>query len=149
MLDAFACYIPSRWFDDAGMSKGGGVQEDVRPNQKRRWKNSARSMPLSVAAAAAFAIASLMLAENATASNVMAIAAPGGVSPLKRSPGSGASVGQINDSFKDLFAAFRSGTKLITNDRTFQLAEKAAARLNDRPQGWSKKLASDVGDASD
>lgn len=149
MLDSFSSFIPNAWFDDAGMSKGGHAQGDLRAKKERRWKHSAKSMPVSVMAAAALAISSLLLAEGAIASNVMAVAAPPGLSPLGRSPGADATVGQINDSFKELFSAFRDGVKLITNDKTLRLAEKASERRDDRPKGWARKLASDVKDASD
>lgn len=98
---------------------------------------------------AAIAISSLLLTDGAIASNLMAMAAPPGMSPIARAPGQDATVGEINESFKELFSAFRDGVKLISNDKTLRLAEKAAVRRNDRPNGWARKIASDVEDASD
>ena len=149
MLDSFSSYIPRAWFDDAGMSKGDRVQKEARSRNERRWKHSATSMFMTVISVAAFAISSLLLTDGAIASNVTKMVAPPGMSPLGRAPGPEATVGQINESFKELFSAFRDGVKLITNDKTLQLAENAAVRRNDRTKGWARKLASDVGDASD
>jgi hypothetical protein len=149
MLDTFSSFIPGAWFDEAGLSKGGHAQEETRAKRERRWTHSVKSMAISVISVAALAIASLFVSEGATASNLLAMVAPQGMSPVGRAPGPEATLGQINESFKGLFAAFREGVELVTNDRTLRLAEKAAARRNDRPKDWARKLASDVGDASD
>lgn len=150
MIDAFASYMPSRWFDEAGMSKPGHAQGAVRAKRDRRWKNSSKKMSMSVVAAAALAVASVLVSEVATASSHVDFAAPPGMSAVGRAAGPDASLGQINESFEELFSAFRDGVKLITNERTLKLAEKASLRRNERPdQGWARRLASDVGEAND
>lgn len=149
MFETFSSFIPGTWFDEAGMSKSGHAQYEYLAKRERRWKHFAKSMSMSMISAAALALASVTVADRAIASNLTDFEAPPGMSPVGRAPGSEATLGQVNESFKELFAAFREGVNLITNDRTHQLAEKAAARRNERPKDWARKLASDTGDASD
>ena len=131
------------------MAKGGHARDAFHAKRERRWKHFAKKMSMSMVSAAALAMASVTVADQAIASNLMELPAPPGMSPLSRTPGPQATLGQVNDSFKELFAAFREGINLITNDKTHQLAEKAAVRRNDQPEGWARKLASDTKDASD
>ena len=149
MLEKFSNVIPGSWFDEAGMSKSGYARESFHAKLERRWQHVAKKMSMSVVSAAALVMASLTISTDATASNLMEFAAPPGMSPLGHAPGPLASPGEINKSFKELFTAFREGANLITNDKTRLLAEKAAARRNERPEGWARKLASDTEDAND
>lgn len=149
MFDSFSSFIPTAWFDEAGLSKGGSAQEGVRAKRERRWSHSVKTIPMAVISAGVLAFSSLLVANQVTASNLSGLVAPEGLSPVGRAPGQDASLGQINESFKELFSAFRQGVALVTNERTLQLAQKATSRRNERPEGWAKKLASDVEDASD
>lgn len=151
MTELFADYIPEAWFDDAGLRKSGKLRTTSATAVKRmrRWTNSVKQVSLSVAMSAALAFGSLSFAQNATASNALDIPVPPSMLRVAPPPSADASLGEINESFNELFAAFRSGTKLITTERTRELATKATARRNERPEGWAHKLATDVGDAND
>lgn len=151
MLELFSDYIPETWFDEDGLRKSGpllGVSATAI-KRMRRWKNSVKGVSLSIAASAVFVAVSMTIAQQATASNSLNVPIHPAMARVAPPPAATASVGEINESFSELFAAFRSGTRLITNPHTRELADKAAARRNDRPSDWAHKLASDVGDAND
>ena len=151
IVETFAEYIPQEWFDRAGLRISGHVlgKSATAIKRMRRWRNSVKGVSLSVALSASLALASVSFAQTAIASNGSDLPAPPELVRVAPPPAADASVGQINESFNELFVAFRSGIKLITNERTRELATKAAGRRGDRPEGWARKLASDVGDADD
>ena len=151
MIDLFADYVPEAWFDDNGLRKAGPLlgASATAVKRMRRWKNSVKGASIFIAMSVALAIASVSFSQSATASNSLDVPVPSALARVAPPPAASASVGEINESFSELFAAFRSGTKLITNPHTRELATKAAVRRHDRPEGWAHKLASDSGDASD
>ena len=151
MGELFANYVPQAWFDEAGLRKTSRTRGATATAIKRmrRWKNSVRGVSFPIAMSAALALTSMSFSQSVSANNALDLPVPPQMLAVAPAPGADASLGEINESFTQLFAAFRSGTKLITNARTRELATKAAARRNDRPEGWAHKLASDVGDAND
>ena len=149
MLENFSSFVPGTWFDEAGMTKGGHAQETFHAKRERHWKHFAKKLYISIISASAFAISSITYVDLAIASNLAEFAAPPGMSAVGRAADSQATPGEVNESFKELFAAFRDGVNLITNVKTHELAEKATVRRNERPEGWARKLASDTKDASD
>lgn len=149
MNEILSDYSPLTWFGAGGLTVPRKEPEQRPPRVERKWRNKARALSLTLLAAGAIAATSLTFSEAATASNVREILPPKGISLVSAAPGPGATLGEINDSFNELFAAFRSGMRLITNSRTGDLAVKAAARRDIRQEGWARGLASDVGDADD
>ena len=150
MNELFADYIPGAWFEKGAMRKSGllGGLSTTAAKRMRRLKHTVRGV--SVSLALSFAVGSVALAATSGGTNGADLPLPPGVEQfVPPPPAQDASVGQVNESFDALFAAFRSGTKLITNDRTRGLANKAAARRGKQPDGWAKKLASDTGHAND
>ena len=51
--------------------------------------------------------------------------------------------------FAKLLRDMRAGKKLIRNEVTRKLAEKAAKRRGVIPKDWAKRLAKDTGNATD
>ena len=150
MNEILSDYSPTRWFSEGGLTVPRREEHEQKPSHgERKWRNKAKSISLTLLAASAIAATSLSLSQAATASNAQEILPPKGISLISTAPGPGATLGEINDSFNELFAAFRGGMGLITNSKTRDLAVKAAARRNIRPEGWARKIASDVGDADD
>lgn len=152
MIERFADYIPEAWFDEGGLRRSGrllGGVSKTAMKRMRRWRHQAKNLSVSVAISVALAAGSLAFAEGATASNALDIPVPPGMVQVAPPPGKGASIGEVNESFKKLFAAFRGGVELVNNEQTLKLAEKAAARRNERPESWARKIASDIGDAND
>lgn len=150
MNELFADYIPDAWFDEQGMTRASlslGLSATA-VKRMRRWKNTAKGLAVSVAVSAAVMGGSVAFAQPA-ASNELAVPVPPSLVHVAPPPAEGSSLGEVNKSFDALFAAIRSGQALITNERTRTLATKAAAHRNQRPEGWSRKLASDTGEADD
>jgi len=150
MNELFADYIPPAWFDEKGLRRSRPLLglSATAVKRMRRWKNSAKNLSLSVAVSAAVIAASVSFSQPA-ASNELDVPLPPDILRVAPPPPDGAPVGDVNKSFDELFAAFRSGTKLITNNRTRQLATSAARRRHIKPEDWARKLASDVKDADD
>lgn len=149
MNEILSDYSPATWFGKGGLTVPRREHEERSSRVDRKWRNKARALSLTLLAASAIAAISLSFSEVATASNAREILPPKGISLVSTAPGPGATLGEINDSFNELFSAFRGGMRLITNSKTRDLAVKAAARRNIRPEGWARKIMSDVGDADD
>jgi hypothetical protein len=149
MNELFADYMPEAWYEEAGLRKSAPLRtSSTVAKRMRRLKNRAKTASISFAASAALAIASLAVGDVSAATNALDVPPPQGI-VVAPPPGAEDALGSVNESFAQLFSAFRSGTKLITNERTRQLAKAAAERRNARPDGWARRLASDVGDADD
>lgn len=149
--EVFADYIPLTWFDETGARIASRVRDRSATAIKRmrRWKNTAKGVSFGLALSASFALGSVSTPAGASASNCLEVPVPPEIVRLAPPPGADAEVGEINESFIQLFDAFRAGAPLITNERTRQLAKKAADRRGTKPEHWARKLAKDAGDAND
>lgn len=152
MSELFADYFPTEWFDNSGLRKS--VKQlglsSTAAKRMRRWRNSVTKGSISVAISAAIGLATLTYGESAVAySNEFDVPLPPGVVQVAPPPRADASLGEINKSFTDLFAAMRSGTKVISSPRSMELATKAAEKKDHRPDGWAHRIASDTKDAND
>lgn len=151
ITEAFSDYIPVAWFDETGSRIAGRVRDRSASAVKRlrRWKNTAKGASLVIAFSASLAIASMPTTAEASASNGLLLPVPPEIVQVAPPPSADASLGEVNESFIQLFSAFRAGTPLINNERTRQLAKKAADRRGNKPEHWARTLAKDVGEADD
>jgi hypothetical protein len=144
MLDQFTAYVPSSWYDQAGLMKKMDETKARVAKDGEGFAARARGMSMSVLAVVT---GLFMFAAPAAASNEFAI--PVAV------PGSAAqptSIVEINNSFDSLFASLREGKRLVHDKSLIALAERAAAGRNQRPSdidSWAARLAGDIKDAND
>jgi len=151
MREKFADHIPDAWLDSSGLRSFGRAYQEPALKHQPRWKHSTTRSALSVLAASGLLACTLAFTEGATASNLFAVPIPCDVSATPPGARPGASLGEINESFGELFDSFRRGVKMINNENTRRLAAKAASRRHE-PRDvteWARKLSSDVADADD
>ena len=150
-IETFAEYIPDSWFDRAGLriSREATDRSATAIKRMRRWRHGVTGVAVSVAVSASLGMFSVSEGLAAVGSNGADLPAPPELVRVAPPPKAGASLGAVNDSFGELFVAFRSGTKLLSNSRSRELASRAAVRRGKRPEGWARKLASDSGTADD
>src|SRR4051812_17754398 len=124
LIEAFSDYRPVDWFDEAGSRIAGLVRDRSKTTIKRmrRWRNTAKGAALTVALSATFAAASVPTVGSASASNGLDVPVPPGMVEVAPPPDANSSLGDVNESFNQLFKVFRSGVPLIKNERTRQLA---------------------------
>lgn len=151
ITEAFADYIPVAWFDETGARIAGRLRQRSATAVKRmrRWKNTAKGASLTVVFSASLALGSLSTTTDASASNGRDVPLPPEIVQIAPPPAPDAALGVVNESFDQLFNAFRAGLPLINNERTRQLATKSASRRGTKPKNWARNLAKDVRDAND
>jgi hypothetical protein len=151
LLNQFDAYIPSRWYDEGALVKLGkasGQDSDVLDDGEVRagqWTDAVKQVSVD----GTIAVNSIVLGAPVSGSLLSGYSASGEDWPsaryAKHSPSS------MNQSFRELFAQFKAGVRLIANDQVRDLAKVASTRRHKKPdvKSWPKKLANDVKDADD
>jgi hypothetical protein len=138
MMEEFSIYRPATWYDDVGFFT---IEE--KPEKQGRMTS-----PWKVRlAGAVLGVSSMLFLVGASASTLDAYPLDARMTASRPE-----SLGDINRSFGVLLEAFRSAKPLLTDDRTRQIAERAASRRNEKVvdiEAWAQKLAADVKDADD